>query len=187
MPRNAVLFPTLALLLFAAVWLTLRGFRYSAPLPEIAEIERPRYHLDGADWVRYDETGTPLFEIRAMSVDYFDDESMQMQKVSVQQLGGESGAWQLTSTRGEVPPQARRLLLEPDVTVIGDPPRQQGPVTMQAPQLWIDWETRQLTTASSVAVQAPGRSLTAVGMNADWTGRRIEFENQVNVRHAAPR
>lgn len=183
MPRNAILLPALGLLLALSVWMTLRGFQPRDIAEPDAEAERPRYHLEGADWVRYDETGAAVFEIGANTVDYFDDASMQLQTVSVRHLGGGKGAWLLTADRGSVPAGQRRLLLEPQVTVDGQPPRQDD-VTLRTPQLWVDFDARTLSSPDAVRADAPGRSLDAIGMRADWTGERVEFLDQVEVHHA---
>jgi LPS export ABC transporter protein LptC len=182
-PRNAILLPALGLLLALSVWMTLRGFQPRDIGETEAEVVRPRYHLEGADWMRYDDTGAALFEVAAGSVDYFDDASMQLQTVSVRHLGGEQGAWLLRADRGSVPPGQRRLLLEPRVTVDGQAPRQDD-VTLRTPQLWVDFDARTLSSPAAVRAEAPGRSLDAIGMHADWTGERVEFLDQVEVHHA---
>ncbi len=183
MPRNAVLLPGLALLLALSVWLTLRGFQPQEMVEPEAAVERPRYHLEGAEWMRHDDTGAALFEVTADSVDYFDDASMQLQTVSVRHLGGDQGAWLLTAARGNVPAGQKRLLLEPSVIVDGQAP-QQDDVTLHTPQLWVNFDARTISSPVAVRAEAPGRSLNAVGMQADWTGERVEFLDQVEVRHA---
>ncbi|TJY65139.1 LPS export ABC transporter periplasmic protein LptC [Sinimarinibacterium sp. CAU 1509] len=183
MPRNVVLLPGLALMLALSVWLTLRSFQPQELAEPEATVQRPRYHLEGADWMRYDDTGAALFEVTANSVDYFDDASMLLQAVSVRHLGGTQGAWLLTSDRGSVPAGQKRLLLEPQVIVDGQAP-QQDDVTLHTPQLWVNFDARTISSPAAVRAEAPGRSLDAIGMQADWTGERVEFLDQVEVHHA---
>lgn len=180
MTRNSVLLPLIAFLLVTSLWLTLRGFQAPPSKPAVIEAERPRYHLEGAEWLRYDADGEPLFTVAAASVDYFDDASMQMQQVEVQQLGGEQGAWQLTADRGSVPSGQQRLQLVPAVNIVGLPP-QHDQVTIRTPELWIDFASEEITTDAEIEARSPGRKLNALGLRADWAGQRVQFLNQVEV------
>ena len=97
--RQSFVLPALALLAVAAAWMTIAGFR--APVGEISEesAERPRYHIEGARWLRHDAQGLPLFELTARDVDYFDGASMEMTGIEMF-TEGRDGEWTLTATRG---------------------------------------------------------------------------------------
>lgn len=179
--RSSLTLPALGLLALVAGWLVFEGFREPAPGETVAEVDRPRYHLEGSHWRRFDDTGAALFEATVATIDYFDDESMDLSGIAFATRGGQ-GSWQLVAPRGSVAAGEKRLLLKPQVDVRGEPLRQ--PQTdIQTKTLWVDWATRTLTTGDPVVATAPGRRLEAVGMRADWAGERVEFLNDVKVRH----
>lgn len=197
---STYLVPALLLLLGAVVWL---GQRSEPALPAGAQTpadeERPRYQLDGAQWLRHTEAGQPLFEVRARRVDYFDDGAMQLMTVEVDHLAaGESpaGHWTLNAPRGSVDAGEHRLRLYPQVEIHGqveDAGQDTGrraatadPLLIQTTALWVDWQARTLDSDQPVTAQAPGRRLQAVGLHADWSGRRVAFLDDVQVTHAAP-
>lgn len=181
--HSAITFPALACIAAIAAWLTLQGFRGPRDSAPADEIERPRYHLEGTLWRRFDETGAPVFEITANSIDYFDDESMQLIGIGATTLDRSGGHWQLSADHGAVAAGEKRLLLRPAVEVRGQP-AQQPPLLIQTPELWVDWQSRILSTPEAIVATAPGRRLDAVGMRADWASELVEFLAQVEVRHA---
>ncbi len=171
----------LTLLALVAGALAYQGFREPASFETLAEAGRPRYHLEGAHWRRYGDTGEPVFEATADSIDYFDDASMELSGIDLVTRGARGG-WQLNAARGRVAAGERRLLLEPQVDIHGDPKQQPG-TEIHTPTLWVDWSRRTLSTTDAVVALAPGRSLEAVGMRADWSGQRVDFLQRVEVRH----
>lgn len=194
--------PALALLLGTVLWLGQRSEPTPSPAATVEPgAERPRYQLDGAQWLRHTQTGQPMFEVRARRVDYFDDGAMQMMTVEVDQLatdGSPDGHWALSAPRGSVAAGEHRLQLYPQVEIQGQFPRSgdsgmrtdkrkgsNEPLRIQTPQLWVDWRARTLDSDQPVTAVAPGRRLQAVGLHADWTGRRVAFLHDVQVTHAA--
>ncbi len=182
--RQAVVFPALAALAAVAAWLTIAGFR--EPATETADLseERPRYHIEGARWQRYDDSGAPLFELTARDVDYFDDASMELTDIDLRTLG--ASRWTLTAARGSVAAGQEVLKLHPEVDLQGRS-REQRPVTMQTPSLFVNWNVRTLDTDDSVVARSLGQTLDAVGMHADWAAERVSFKSQVKVRHEPQR
>jgi LPS export ABC transporter protein LptC len=182
--RQAVVFPVLAVLAVIAAWLTIAGFR--EPASEAADLtaERPRYHIEGARWQRYDERGTPLFELTARDVDYFDDASMEMTDIDLKTLG--ASHWTLSAARGSVAAGQEILKLHPQVDLQGQS-REQRPLAMQTPSLFVNWNARTLDTDDSVIARSLGQTLDAVGMHADWAAEKVSFKSQVRVRHEPAR
>lgn len=179
--RDNLLLPTLAVLALLAGWLALKGFQGPGEAADEAAELRPRYHLEEARWRRYDETGAPVFALAASNIDYFDDASMQLASIRFD-THAEDGSWQLEADRGTVPAGQTRLRLEPLVDVRGT--REQGRINILTTMLWVDWEQRTLSTDQPVEARtAAGSRLQAVGMRGDWTGRRVEFLDAVQVRH----
>jgi LPS export ABC transporter protein LptC len=181
--RSPLLYPVLGLLALFAGWLAFEGFRDPGDAPAAVEEQRPRYHIEAADWTRFDGTGAQLFVVGATSIDYFDDASMQLTDVALN-TRAEDGQWRLDASRGVVPPGETRLRLEPLVDVRGRT-RDDLPVQIRAPTLWVDWTERTLTTDDAVDARTGASTLQAVGMRTDWSGERVEFLSAVRVRHAA--
>ncbi len=179
--RSPLLYPVLSLLAALAAWLAFEGFRDPGESAAAFEEQRPRYHIESADWTRYDPSGTPTFIVGASSIDYFDDASMMLNDITLDTRAGD-GRWQLGASRGTVPGGERRLRLEPQVDVQGST-SDGTPVQIRTPTLWVDWVERTLSTADAVAARAGASSLDAVGMHTDWSGQRVEFLSDVQVRH----
>lgn len=183
--RQSFVLPALALLAVAAAWMTIAGFRTPVSETTDASAERPRYHIEGARWLRHDAKGLPLFELTARDVDYFDGASMEMTDIEVL-TDGRDGEWTLTATRGSVAAGQNVLTLHPDVELNGQT-REQRPLEMQTPSLSLDWVARTLDTNDSVIAHSLGQTLDAVGMHADWAAQRVSFKSQVKVRHEPAR
>lgn len=196
---STFLVPALLLLLGAVLWLGQRSEPALQPAAGLEpSAERPRYQLDGTQWLRHTEEGQPLFEVRARRVDYFDDGAMQLMTVEVDHLAASentTGHWTLNAPRGSVATGEHRLQLYPQVEIHGQvqstgdarsPAASTAPLLIQTPALWVDWQARTLDSDQPVTAQAPGRRLQAVGLQADWTGRRVSFLDDVQVTHAAP-
>jgi len=182
--RSASILPLLAILAFIAGWLAVQGFR-EAPIDETVDaVERPRYHLEGARWRRYDASGALVFEATAGGIDYFDDESMTLTAIDLVTRGAR-GSWRLEAPHGSVPAGEKRVLLGPDVDVHGEPQRRPD-IDIDTPTLWVNWEARTLSTDDPVTATTPGRQLKAGGMRADWAAERVEFLGQVEASYAAP-
>lgn len=189
--RRALTLPMLGLLAMLAGWLTFEAFRPPTSSEVAESIERPRYHIEGAQWHRYDDTGAEVFEARASGIDYFDDASMELTGIElVTRNPGRSGSWQLTADRGSVPAGQKRIELKPAVRIDGEPFAQPA-IEIATPTLWADWGERTLSTADPVVARSPGRTLSAIGLRADWNAQRVEFLRQVESRlessHARPR
>lgn len=185
--RDTLALPFLGLLALAAGWLAFLAFREPAT-PETAEaVERPRYHIDGAQWRRYGDSGELSFEAHATGIDYFDDASMQLSGIEMSTYSaGHRGSWQLTAERGSVPPAQTRMELKPEVKIDGYP-HDQPSISIVTPTLWADWEARRLTTDDPIVAQSTGRRVSAIGMRADWIGERVEFLSKVESHYAPVR
>ncbi|MFA5939102.1 MAG: LPS export ABC transporter periplasmic protein LptC [Sinimarinibacterium sp.] len=185
--RNALNLPFLGLLALVAGWLAFQGFREPAATEVAATVERPRYHIEGAYWRRYGETGELSFEAHATDIDYFDDASMELSGIEMSTYGAaQSGSWQLTADRGSVPPAQKRIELKPEVKIDGQP-HDRPSISIVTPTLWADWEARRLSTDDPIVAQSPGRRISAIGMRADWIAERVEFLSQVESRYAPTR
>ena len=185
--RSALTLPMLGLMAMVAGWLAFQGFRKPASSDTPEAIERPRYHIEGAQWRRYDDTGALVFEATAAGIDYFDDASMELNDIALVTHSAERrGSWQLTANRGSVPPGEERIELKPEVRIDGEP-HERPAIEIGTPTLWVDWARRTLSTDDPIVASSPGRTHSAIGMRADWTGERVEFLRQVESRYAPGR
>lgn len=179
--RQSVAFPVLAAVAAVAAWLTIAGFRETAGETSEINEQRPRYHIEGARWQRYDDQGAPLFELTARDVDYFDDASMELSDIDLETRGA-NNQWTLTAPRGSVAAGEEVLRLHPQVDLKGQA-RDQRPLALETPNLFVNWAERTLDTDDSIVARSLGQTLDAVGMHADWAAERVTFKSQVKVRH----
>lgn len=159
-----------------------RSLRAPAPAPPPPSDEQPRYFLEDAEWVRYDQAGRPLRRVRSERIEILDDESARLRELTVDQLGGDQGPWVLHAPRGYSPPHAQRLLLQDTVTIEGRWPESQ-PLQLATEQLWVDSETREIYTETPVVIEGTTRSVRANGLRADWDADRLRLEGDVRVRY----
>lgn len=181
-PQGSLLFAFAIAVGIAA--LTWQSFRQPAIAPDTEDSEEPRYYLDNAIWLRYDESGAPLQRLRSSRVSLLDDRSATLSQVTVDQLGGDHGAWTLYAPQGIVPPGQERVRLEGGVRVNGRWP-EDAPLRMQTASLWVDASSREIYTDTAVAVDGVQRTLDAGGLRADWNADRVQLEGQVKVHYDA--
>lgn len=177
------------LLIAAAAYIVVHNMRRQAELGEAVETSAarvPTYVADQATWVRYGSDGSPLVRAVAERIDYYDDRSVVLTTVSVDRLGGEQGHWHLEAPRGTVPPNAERMLLQPEVAITGEP-RSDLPTTIAARDVWVDWDKRTISSSSPVRGQAPNRAIAAQGWQTDFDGAQVQMRGQVEVQYDAPR
>lgn len=178
-----LLLPALLIVMVSgALWLTFKGF---SPTEIAAEstAQQPRYEMENAQWLRYGEDGELELRAQAERIEYFDDRSMQLDSVQIDRLGSQ-GPWTLTAERGEVPPRTERMQLLPRAQVQGQ--RSGQPVTITAPQVWVDWSKKTIHSSQRINMSSPGRTLDAIGFEADWQGERLRFLRNVEMRYVTP-
>lgn len=177
----AVVLPALALS-GAALYLSLRGLQSSTPLPLEPTTAQARYELLNTEWTRSNEQGLPEFKAQAVAITWFDDDSAQLQQVSVERLGGESSPWQLQAPEGHMPANSRDLSLSGPVQAKGRWP-DGADLNFETEQLWVETATKRLRTDKPVALQGPGRRLEAKGLSADFSGRELALLDEVRARY----
>lgn len=178
----ALLSALLVVLIGGALWLTFKGFEPTEVAAELTQ-EHPQYEMENALWLRYGDDGQIEMRARADRIEYFDDRSMELSRVQIDRLSDE-GPWVLVAARGQVPAQSQRMQLLPDVNVEG---RRGGqPIHIHAPQVWLDWSRKTISSAKQVNMTSPGRTLSALGFEADWSGERLRFHKNVEMNYVAP-
>ncbi|NGY05818.1 LPS export ABC transporter periplasmic protein LptC [Solimonas terrae] len=176
------------LLIAAAAYIVSHSMRRNAELaggtPAAGE-RVPTYVADQATWVRYGVDGTPQVRAQAERIDYYDDRSIAMTAVVVDRLGGTQGHWHLEAARGSVPPDAQRMLLQPDVAIRGET-ASDLPTTIAARDVWVDWQLRTISSDQPVQGSAPNRAVSAKGWQTDFDATHIQMKGNVEVQYDAP-
>lgn len=188
MSRLRTLLPFL-LLIIAAAYIVMHSMRRDADLasnaPTASERE-PLYVADQATWTHYGVDGTPKVRAQADRIDYYDDRSITMTTVVLDRLGSAQGHWHLEAPSGSVPPDAQRMLLQPDVDIRGEAGRDL-PTTIAARDVWVDWDKRTISSDQPVRGAAPNRTVSAKGWQTDFDATQIQMKGQVEVQYDAPR
>lgn len=172
----------LIVMIVGALWLTFKGFAPADTATEQA-LQQPRYEMENAQWLRYGEDGALELRAQAERIEYFDDRSMQLDRVQIDRLGNQ-GPWTLTAARGEVPAGTEHMQLLPVAQVRGQ--RSGQPVQITAPQVWVDWSKKIIHSSQPINMTSPGRTLDAIGFEADWQGERLRFLRNVEMRYVTP-
>ena len=142
---------------------------------------RPRYALRDAEWTRLGVDGHAQFHITAATIGYYDNKSAILGKMTMDGLGGEKGAWLLTSPAGEVPAQQERILLKKPVVITSKPSDGSEPIKMFTDQLWVDNKRKEIYTDLPLRLTQGAQQATATGMRADWTGQKLNLLHDVEV------
>lgn len=169
----------LAVVIAGGLWI---GWDKAPGKPEIVVIapEEAQYYLSGAHYQSYDENGKVLYRVKANQVLYFDNETIRMNAVNVDYVGGESGVWTFTANEGLIPAQERNLLLSGDVVMDGVTPQGRN-VTMNTPQIWVRPDEETIETSASVEFISKQATATAIGMKTDLTARQLTLLDDVRV------
>ncbi|WP_043113960.1 LPS export ABC transporter periplasmic protein LptC [Solimonas soli] len=145
----------------------------------------PLYVAERAVWTRYGADGQPLVEATAQHIDYFEDRSMVLSTVALDRLGGAQGSWHVEAPRGIVPANENRMRLEPDVSVKGAI-KGNLPTAIAASEVWVDWDQKLISSDRPVRAEAPGRSATAQGWQADFNATHVQMSGKVEMQYDAP-
>jgi len=144
---------------------------------------RPRYALRDAEWTRLGSDGNAQFHITASTIDYYDNKSAILGNMTMDGLGGDKGAWTLTSPAGEMPSQQERILLKKPVVITGRSNKGGDPVKMFTDQLWVDNQRKEIYTELPLRLTQGNQQATATGMRADWTGQKLDLLHDVKVTY----
>jgi len=177
--RLFYLLVTLALLVSALLFTWEGGFQEPAPVPAAAAPEPPRYALTGVEWLRLGREGEPEFRVEAETLDYYADESVTMQKVRVDALGGYGTPWRIEAPRGQAPAHERRLKLTGGVHATGALTHERA--NLVTARLWVDLLRHELYTDADVRFQSEFRNATARGLRSDFAGEHVQLLNDVRV------
>ncbi len=180
-----LLFLVVMLTISVALWMGVRGFDQAGTESTAQEDNgpRPRYALRDAEWTRLDTDGKAQFHITAATINYYENESAIMSNMTMDGLGGEKGAWTLSSPAGEMPAHQERILLKKPVVITGQSDQTGGPIKLFTDQLWVDNTRKEIYTESPLRMTQGEQQATATGMNADWAGEKLNLLHDVKVTY----
>lgn len=144
---------------------------------------RPRYALRDAEWTRLGPDGNAQFHITASTIDYYEDKSAILGNMTMDGLGGDKGAWLLTSPAGEMPAGQERILLKKPVVITGQSNKGGAPIKMFTDQLWVDNKRKEIYTDLPLRLTQGEQQATATGMRADWVGQKLDLLHDVKVTY----
>lgn len=176
----------LCALLAASLWLlnlSWRGLPVSTATFEAQDDAVPRYAVRDARIQQYDGNGNLRYEATAKQVDFYDNDSVQLELLELSQLGGRQ-VWSLQSPSAYGPPGERRLLLQGPVRGDGQWPSGDT-FELRADHLWVDTLRREIYTDSDVSLNGERRQIQARGLRADWNGTRLNLLRNVVARYTA--
>ncbi|MBL6750409.1 MAG: LPS export ABC transporter periplasmic protein LptC [Nevskia sp.] len=146
----------------------------------------PRYTAAGATLMRFDADGERQLQGYADRMDYFDDASGRAHGLQLDLLSGGDSPWHLSAPAATLPAHQHRFLVEGPVVADGAWPDSGEKMQLHTDRLWVDPDRHELQTDSALDWNGPTRSGNAVGMRADWSGRRVQLLHNVQMRYAAP-
>lgn len=169
-----------AALVLIASWLAWKN-EPSKPALVVDAPAEAQFYLRGVQYQSYNDQGNLLYRVNADEVLYFDDETIRMETVKVDYVGGSSGVWKFKSDSGLVPAQERNLLLSGDVVMDGLTPRGRA-VRLNTPEIWVKPDSDMIETSARVKFQSEQATATAVGMTTDLSARQLNLLDDVRVR-----
>ncbi|MES2488293.1 MAG: LPS export ABC transporter periplasmic protein LptC [Pseudomonadota bacterium] len=173
-----------ALAISVALWMGVQSFdRASEPQAQDESGPRPQYALRDAEWTRLGADGKTQFHITAATIDYYENKSAVIGRMSMDGLGGDKGAWTLTSPAGEVPADQERILMKKPVVITGKPNKGGDSILLVTDQLWVDSKRKEIYTSAPLRMTYGPQQATATGMKADWAGENLNLLHDVKVTY----
>lgn len=143
--------------------------------PEVAG-----YYLLNAGFVAPGPDGTPFYRLDARTMTYgVDSDLVEMGEVRIEYRQDNEADWVVTAPRGAARLDWQTLQLKGGVRVEVDTPKE-PPVVLVTPDLLVDAEKQQATTASEVKFTWGRQAVDAVGMSVDLSTGLVKLESRVN-------
>jgi LPS export ABC transporter protein LptC len=179
--------PVIILALLAVAVAVIWHFMTATPLTDSTKLAPPAetdYYMRNARLQIMDAEGKPEYRLQAAEILHFPDESMQVNDIQLNYLGGVDSPWQVDAPKGFIPPEQKTVRLSGGVTVLGDVP--DGQVVAKMPDLVVDLEREKLHTSSPVSLESPDYRAQAAGMEAGFHSRDLNLlgngQSEFNVR-----
>jgi LPS export ABC transporter protein LptC len=160
--------------------------------PPAAEDATPGYAAEDARLVRTDDDGRPLYQLQARRL----DQAPETQDITASDLtldytvrgdNAPRGApaarpWKLTARRGNLPDGSRRIQLNGDVRLVGQPQGSTAPLRVETQSLDFDMERQIATTKLPTNFYWGTRRLSTRGLTADLKRGTLRLESSVHGR-----
>jgi lipopolysaccharide export system protein LptC len=144
----------------------------------------PDYHFTAPRITRFGADGLLTLDLRAARALHFeDDDSVELEALSVDYRTDTGELWRLTAARGTAPMDGEVLTLEGAVRV-SRPRAAGGGLELDTERLVLATRGQRLTTDAPVALREGGSHMTAIGLDADLRAERIRFPKQVRGTYA---
>jgi lipopolysaccharide export system protein LptC len=145
----------------------------------------PDYHFIAPRITRFGKDGLLALDLRAAKALHFeDDDSVELQQISVDYRTDQGDLWRLTAARGTAPMSGEVLQLEGAVRV-ARPRADGGALELSTERLTLAPRDQRLTTDAAVELREGGSRMTAIGLDADLRAERIRFEREVRGSYAS--
>ena len=150
----------------------------------LASNDDPGYSATGTEVVETGADGLPRYRLRAEKVRQDPATgAVAMEGVDMTVARPDAGRWRVRAERGALPADARRVTLEGDVRLDGEPaPGESGPLRIRTAALTYDLEADRVAAPGEVRFEMSGRTLEATGLEADLGARQAKLSSHVHGR-----
>ena len=143
--------------------------------------ERRGYFMVDATLTEMGADGKPRMVVQAQQIEQqLADDSVEMRDLRLNYVTGDAGIWNVTASRGRMPPDRRSLILAGDVTVTGS--EDQGSPVIVTDQLTYDTAADYIQTPEFVTVRFGRHVLGGRGLRVNLNAGTLRLESNVNGR-----
>lgn len=157
----------------------LRGwFQPEAPPSVSSVLSQMDFEASGLQVVRYDEQGTPGFTLVAPRAERFRaEDALALLEADFSLLDNDGqGGWDGRALRIEVRQDGSPLQLTGEVLLA----RQDEPLRLRAPELWLDPQARRAWGEQSVELERPGSLVRSQQFEVDLERSAVQLSGRVN-------
>jgi len=146
---------------------------------EVNNQELPGFYINGADLVRYQEDGKPIYTIKAESIEQ-DPKTNQLNLSQLSIVYGIETPWQINADNATLPNDRKTIQFSGNVEA--KPVDNQQNISFRSNSLNYDVEAQRLTTNDRVTAKSGLRRMNATGMTLDMTKERVQLHSKVKIR-----
>lgn len=179
---NARNLPLLVALILAAVgsWYLAATLRRPDIAPAPRNTHSDSFYLRSARVLGTNETGDPLYEIKAEYAEQLPNEEIQFQNVRISYTPEATVPWTLNADTATVGRNQERVILSGHVLAVSSAGLGGEVTEIRTSYLEFDPATYQAETDSRVQIRIGSRSLTATGMLALLQDNRLQLKSNVS-------
>jgi LPS export ABC transporter protein LptC len=149
----------------------------------LASNEDPGYSARGAEIIETGADGKPRYILRAGLIRQDPATgSVALEAVDMTVSQPQDPPWRVRSAQGRLPQDARSVVLEGSVLLEGEAAPGQGTLRIRTERLDYDLTAGRVTVPDAVRLEMAGRTLEAVGLEADLNRREAQLLSKVHGR-----